>query len=67
MQMILSEVMVDDRFIYTFLVVKDSVRSSFPTSKPNSFVWLDVLEIDMNRLDKIVGKIRRWHWDDSSG
>ena len=30
------------------------------------FVSLDVLEIAMNRLDKIVGKIRRWHWDNLS-
>lgn len=27
------------------------------------FVSLDVLEIAMNRLDRLVGKIRRWHWD----
>jgi len=27
------------------------------------FVTPDVLQIAMERLDKIVGKIRRWHWD----
>ena len=28
-----------------------------------AYVSPDVLEIAMTRLDKIVGKIRRWHWD----
>ena len=27
-----------------------------------AFVTLEVLEMAMNRLDKIVGKIRRYHW-----
>ena len=29
-----------------------------------SFVTPDVLEMAMERLDRIVGKIRRYHWDD---
>lgn len=28
-----------------------------------AFVTPEVLEMAMERLDKIVGKIRRWHWD----
>ena len=28
------------------------------------FITPEVLEMAMNRLDKIVGKIRRYHWDD---
>mmetsp|Transcript_13868 Transcript_13868/g.30230 ORF Transcript_13868/g.30230 Transcript_13868/m.30230 type:complete len:487 (-) Transcript_13868:47-1507(-) len=28
-----------------------------------AFVTPEVLEMAMQRLDKIVGKIRRWHWD----
>lgn len=30
------------------------------------FVTPEVLEIAMGRLDRIVGKIRRWHWDNLS-
>mmetsp|Transcript_7695 Transcript_7695/g.19109 ORF Transcript_7695/g.19109 Transcript_7695/m.19109 type:complete len:493 (+) Transcript_7695:94-1572(+) len=28
-----------------------------------AFVTPEILEMAMQRLDKIVGKIRRWHWD----
>ncbi|KAL9180095.1 hypothetical protein ACHAXT_008065 [Thalassiosira profunda] len=28
------------------------------------FVSPDILEMAFDRLDKIVGKIRRWHWED---
>jgi len=133
MQMILSEVLLDDRFIYAFLdSSREKIRYSYyfvtrrldemviPYVKANAgifvyvdfsallpsptpegekqfasllldaahiimtpgqsqkdlkpgmfricycFVSLDVLEIAMNRLDKIVGKIRRWHWDNLS-
>jgi aspartate/methionine/tyrosine aminotransferase len=130
MQMILSEVFIDDTFIYSFLdSAREKIRYSYyfvtrrldemvipyvkakagifvyvdfssllPSQTPEGekqfasllldaariimtpgqsqndlkpgmfricycFTRMDVLEIAMDRLDKIVGKIRRWHWD----
>jgi 1-aminocyclopropane-1-carboxylate synthase len=130
MQMILSEVLMDDNFIYSFLDrAREKIRYSYyfvtrkldemvipyvkaksgifvyvdfsallPSQTPEGeekfasllldaariimtpgqsqkdlkpgmfricycFVSLDVLEIAMNRLDKIVGKMRRWDWE----
>lgn len=71
---LLPEITAEGEARFTSLLL-DSCRvimtpgSSQHDPKPGMFricfcsVAPDVLDMAMQRLDKIVGKIRRWHWD----